>query len=69
MSLLKDRGNYFEVRYQGTTLRVSKNNGTVTDPKAALVKGDILIIISTLSLNGHKDLANKVANKYRGKFD
>lgn len=67
--MLKDKGNYFEVKYQGTILRVSKNNGSVTDPKSPLVKSDIGIVISALSLNGHKDLADKVANRYRRKFD
>jgi len=69
MATFKDKGNYFEIKFEGTVLRVSKNNGAVTDPKSPLVKSDIGIVVAALNLNGHKELADKVARKYRGKFD
>ena len=69
MASLTDKGNYLEIKGHGVLLRISKNNGTVTDPKAALVKSDITIVVAALDSNGYKELAAKVARKYRGRFD
>jgi hypothetical protein len=68
MARFKDKGSYFEIKYEGTTLRVNKNTGQVMDTKAGLTKGDVGIIVSALSINSYKELADKVANRYRGKF-
>jgi len=68
MARIKDKGSYFEIRYEGTTLRVNKNSGQVMDTKAALMKSDVGIIVSALSISGYKELADKVANRYRGKL-
>lgn len=69
MAFLRDKGNYFELKGSGCFLRISKNNGVVTDPTATLVKSDVRIAISALIAAGQKALAEKVASRYKGKFD
>jgi hypothetical protein len=69
MALSKDESSFFEVKHEGTTLRVNKRTGQVMDTRARLIKSDIRIIVAALKLNGHKRLANKVLKRYRDKLE